>query len=161
MAAGPILPFSQDAGGSARLFPYRYVSAGANYKRLHGLGVEASLGGDAYWELAFALPKSLPSGTLKLRLLAQANAAAGNAKVNPKWASVAAAEDPGSLTLNAEGTSTLTWSTGDADKLKELVITLDADTAVAGEILVMQLCFETASWTLAAASSWLPFLIWE
>jgi len=102
----------------------------------------------------------MPSGTFQLRWLALTNATSGNAKVNPKWASVAAEEDPSSATLNAEGTSTLTWAAGDNDQYKELTVTLDADTAVASEMIVMDLTFETASWTLAQVSTWIVCVRW-
>jgi len=160
MAGGPIFPHSAFPT-TLNAFPNFHVGAGANSKHDEGLGVAASLGADTTWRLRFQMPPTLPSGTGKLRLLALANATSGAAKVNPKWASVAAAEDPSSATLNAEGTSTLTWATGDNDKYKELKITLDADTLVAGEEVVMDLVFETTSWTLAQVSTWIASILWE
>jgi len=161
MAGGPIFPCSAFPNTAGNTFP-RFHSGGTNSRRIEGLGVLASIGSDSVWHLVFAMPPSaLPSGTCKLRLLALANATSGSAKVNPKWASVAAGENPDTATLNAEGTSTLTWAAGDNDDFKELKITLDADTPVAGELIVMDLTFETASWTLAVDSSWLPSVIWE
>lgn len=161
MAGGPIFPHSAVPVTTSRVFPNIHVGAGANSKHDEGLGVEASLGADAIWRLRFMMPPgSLPSGTCQLHLFALANATSGSAKVNPKWASVAAAEDPSSATLNAEGTSTLTWAAGDADDYKELTITLDADTPVAGEMLVMDLTFETTSWTLAQVSTWITSVRW-
>jgi hypothetical protein len=74
---------------------------------------------------------------------------------------VAVEEDPSSATLNAEGTSTLTWAAGDNDQYRELKITLDADTPVAAEVIVMDLVFETTSWTLAQVSTWPASLIGE
>lgn len=107
------------------------------------------------------MPPTLPTGTGKLRILALANATSGNAKPNVKWASVAPEEDPSSATLNAEGVGTLTWGAGDNDQYKELKVTLDADTLVASEMVVMDLVFETASWTLAQVSTWIVSVIWE
>ena len=162
MAGGPILPHSAYPATSGRVFPNFHVGAGANSKHDEGLGVEASVGADSTWRLRFMMPPtSLPSGTGKLRLLALANATSGNAKVNPKWASVAVEEDPSSATLNAETVQTLTWGASDNDQYKELKITLDADTLVAGEIVVMDLVFETSSWTLAQVSTWIASIIWE
>lgn len=161
MAGGPILPNSQYPATAGRVFPNFHVGAGANSKHDEGLGVEASVGADSTWRLRFLMPPSLPTGTCKLRLLALANATSGAAKVNAKWASVAPEEDPSSATLNAEGTSTLTWAAGDNDQYKELKITLDADTPVASEVVVMDLVFETSSWTLAQVSTWIPSVIWE
>lgn len=162
MAGGPVFPRSAYPVTGGRVFPNIHVGAGANSKQEEGLGVEASVGADSIWRLRFSMPPtSLPTGTGKLKLLALAAATTGNAKVNPKWASVAVGEDPSSATLNAEGTSTLTWAAGDSDDYKELKITLDADTLVAGEEVVMDLVFETTSWTLAQVSTWIPSIIWE
>lgn len=161
MAGGPIFPHSAYPVTAGRVFPNFHVGAGANSKHDEGLGVEASVGADSTWRLRFQMPPSLPSGTGKLRLLALANATSGNAKVNPKWASVAVEEDPSSATLNAETVQTVTWSTGDNDQYKELKVTLDADTLVAGETVVMDLVFETSSWTLAQISTWQVAIIWE
>lgn len=161
MAGGPIFPHSAYPATSGRVFPNFHVGAGANSKHDEGLGVEASVGADSTWRLRFKMPPTLPTGTCKLDLWALANATSGNAKVNAKWASVAVEEDPSSATLNAEGTSTLSWGAGDNDQYKNLKITLDADTVVANEVIVMDLVFETASWTLAAVSTWQPSVIWE
>jgi hypothetical protein len=161
MAGGPIFPSSAYPVTGGRVFPNFHVGAGANSKHDEGLGVEASVGADATWRLRFQMPPTLPSGTCKLRLLALANATSGNAKVNPKWASVAPEESPSGATLNAEGTSTLTWGAGDNDQYKELKITLDADTPVASEMMVLDLVFETSSWTLAQISTWIASIIWE
>ena len=162
MAGGPIFPHSAYPVTAGRVFPNVHVGGGANSKHDYGLGVEASVGADSIWRLRFQMPPtSLPSGTGKLRLIALANATSNSAKVNAKWASVAMEESPSGATLNAEGTSTLTWAAGDNDQYKELLVTLDADTLVAGEIVVMDLTFETASWTLAVVSTWQPSIIWE
>ena len=161
MAGGPIFPHSAFPVTAGRVFPNFHVGAGANSKHDEGLGVEASVGADSTWRLRFQMPPSLPTGTGKLRLLALANATSGVAKVNPKWVSVAVEEDPSGATLNAEGTSTVTWSTGDNDQYKELKVNLDADTLVASEEVVMDLVFETTSWTLAQVSTWIASIIWE
>ena len=162
MAGGPIVPSSAFPVTAGNVFPNFHTGAGANSKHDEGLGVAASIAADSIWRLRFPLPiGTLPTGTCKLRLWAQANATSGSAKVNAKWASVAAGEDPSSAALNAEGTSTLTWAAGNADDYLELKVTLDADTPVAGERIVMDLTFETASWTLAQVSTWTSEVIWE
>ena len=161
MAGGPIFPHSAYPATAGRVFPNFHVGAGANSKHDEGLGVEASVGADSTWRLRFQMPPTLPSGTGKLRLLALANATSGAAKVNPKWVSVAVEEDPSSATPVAETTQTVTWAAGDNDQYKELKVTLDADTLVASEEVVMELVFETASWTLTAVSTWIVSMIWE
>lgn len=160
MAGGPLFPFSYYPS-SSNVFASIHAGAGASCPNEEGLGVSASLSSDASWCLRFMLPPTLPSGTAKLRLVALANATAGDAKVNPKWASVAMEEAPSQVTLNMEGTQTVTWATGDNDQYKELKVTLDADTLVAGEIVTMELVFETVNWTLAAISTWQVAIIWE
>lgn len=162
MAGGPIFPYSAFPVDAGKVFERIHVGAGANSKHEIGLGVMASVDADSTWRLRFMMPpSSLPSGTGKLRLVALAAATTGDAKINPKWASVAMEEDPSSATLNAEGTQTLSWGAGDSDQYKELKVTLDADTLVAGEIVVMDLVFETTSWTLAVFSNWIASIIWE
>ena len=161
MAGGPIRPFSVHFETADRVFPYVYESDGANHQHIEGIGVEASLGANATVELAFEMPPTLPTGTGKLRLIAQADATANAAKVNPTWASVAIGEDPSAATLTAEGTGTITWSTNDDDEFQELKITLDGDTLVGGEIVVMDLIFENTDWTLAVISAWQASIIWE
>lgn len=162
MAGGPIFPHSAFPVTAGRVFPNFHVGAGANSKHDEGLGVEASVGADSIWRLRFQMPPtSLPTGTCKLRLLALANATSGAAKVNPKWASVAVEESPSGATLLAEGTGTITWAAGDNDQYKELKINLDADTPVVSEEIVMDLTFETTSWTLAQVSTWIASVIWE
>jgi hypothetical protein len=128
---------------------------------MEGLGVQASVGADSIWRLWFAMPPTLPTGTAKLKLRAIANATSGDAKVNPKWKSFAIEETVSSPTLNAEGTTTITWAAGDNDQVKEAEIDLDADTVVADEMILMDLTFETASWTLAQISTWQAYVFWE
>lgn len=161
MSGGPLFPCSIYPVTSGRVWSNVHVGAGANSKQEYGLGVQASVGADSTWRLRWNLPPTLPTGTGKLRLLALANATSNSAKVNPKWASVAVGESPSGATLNAEGTQTLTWAAGENDKYKELKVTLDADTLVASEIVVMDLVFETSSWSLAVVSTWIPSIIWE
>lgn len=162
MAGGPLFPRSAIPVTSGKVFDNVHIGAGSNSKHEEGLGVMASVDADCIWRLRFQMPPgSLPSGTCKLLLRALANATSGAAKVNPKWASVAPEEDPSAATLNAEGTGTITWGAGDNDQYKELKINLDADTPVAGEEVVMDLTFETTSWTLAVVSTWIASIIWE
>jgi hypothetical protein len=161
MATGPIFPTSAFPVTSGKVFPGFHVAATGTSKHDEGLRVMPSLDGDAIWRLRFHLPTVLPSGTLKLRLIGLCSVNSLVAKVNPKWASVAMGEAPTDATLQAEGTTTVTWGVSDSNKYIETKITLDADTAVAGEVIAMDLTFETSSWTLSQISTWIPALIWE
>jgi hypothetical protein len=164
MAGGPLFPHSAYPVTAGRVFPNFHVGAGANSKHDEGLGVEASVGADSIWRLRFQLPPAIPTGTAKLLLRALANATSGNAKVNPKWAKVTAGSDPSSASLNAEGTQTISWAAGDADDYKDTLVALDAVAIGAGDEkkeIVMDLTFETSSWTLAQVSTWIVSVIWE
>lgn len=158
MAGGPISPYS--IAHSTGNYPTR-LTGGSNSHAIFGVGVVASLGADSILSLEFALPPTLPSGTCKLVAQAIANATSNAAKFNPKWASVAATENPLTATLTAEGTQTVTWAAGNDFDIMETKVTLDADTPVAGERIVMNLTFETSSWTLAVVSLWNFWIIFE
>lgn len=159
MAGGPIYPFSRLPITPLATFSSVHFGL-VNDRREEGMGVRASLDQDGTWELRFETPQVLPTGTPRLRLLALAHAEAGEAKVNPAWVSVAPEESPDTAILNAEGTQTLSWGVGDNDQYKELQVVLDADTVIAGELIVMHLNFETTGWTLAVVSTWQASIIW-
>lgn len=161
MSGGPILPSSIYLGGaSGNLYPNFYVpatntnAAGA----IEGVGVVASLGADAPAVMQFNMPEAIPSGTLKLRCLAMANATSGVAKLTVKDKNVAAGSSLGTSTLNTETQLSQTWAT--ADILVENKITLTS-APNANDILTVLATFNTASWTLAAASTWQFSIVWE
>jgi hypothetical protein len=161
MSGGPILPSSVYLGAaSGNLYPAFYIpatntnAAGA----LEGVGVIASLGSDATATLQFNMPESIPSGTLKLRCLAMANATSGVAKLTVSDKNVAAGASLGTSTLNAETQLSQTWAT--ADILVENKITLTS-TPSANDILTIKAVFNSTSWTLAAASVWQFSIVWE
>lgn len=154
MAGGPIFPNSVFPS-SANVYPDYSASNDA------GVGVVASLAANAIAKLRFLMPPVLPAGTAKLRVQAQAPATSGSAKVNPKWNMAGNGDDPAGVTLNAEGTTTITWSTGETNKYKVTKIDLDASTIQADKTLVMDFTFETSGWTLAADSVWTFAVIWE
>ena len=155
---GPVSPISAVPDTSGDVYPNVHADSS---KYREGLGVAASIASDRIWHLEFETPPVLPSGTCKLVLIAMADAATGAAKVNPKWVSVADGESAFAATRVAEGTTTLTWTSGENHKDKRVKITLDADTVVAGETIVMDLVFETSAWTLAVVSTWKAVVIWE
>ena len=161
MAGGPILPSSLYLGGaSGNLFPNFYIpatntnTAGA----LEGIGVVASLGSDAPVVLQFNLPESIPTGALKLRCLAMANATSGVAKLTVSDGQTAAGSNIGATTLTAETQLSQTWAT--ADIIVENKITLTTSPS-ANDILTILAKFNTSGWTLAAVSTWQFSLVWE
>jgi len=156
MAGGPIYPCSALPVTAGRVFPNFLTT-----EMPEGLCFEASLGADSIWRLFYRMPPTLPSGTGKLLIVGQANATSGVAKLNVKWKSYGANEVPAAASLNAEGVADLTFATT-AYRLTELKVTLDADTLVGGELVMLDLVGETSSWTLAAILSILPPpIIWE
>jgi hypothetical protein len=162
MAGGPIYPSSAYPNDSSgRLFPTFYGGAGGNAApHDEGLGVKASLDADATWELRFPMPPTIPSGTLKLRLLALANATSGVAKVTVKDKNVAAGASPSAAALTSETQVTVTWAAGNNDQYLETKVALTSSPA-GNDVLVVALTFNTTGWTLAQVSCWLASIIWE
>ena len=176
MAGGPLLPSSIYVGGaSGALSVNVYIGttatgtgAVAGYSALEGVSVVGALAGaDALAVLQFNIPPTgaIPTGTLKLRLLAQANANAGIAKLDiidgvtsPNTAIGASnfTTEAGSPTLSVD------WSVAPAgiDILVEKKVTLTA-APTAGQIVTVILAFRISGWTLAQASVWQGSLIWE
>lgn len=141
---------------AARVFP-TFLTA----EMPDALAYEASLGADAIWRLFFRLPPTtLPTGTCKLLIVCQANATTGDAKLNPKWKSYGALEVPAAASLTAEGVQTISFATT-AYRLVETKVTLDADTPVAGELIMLDLVGETSGWTLAQILGVQACIIWE
>jgi len=179
MAGGPFLPSSAVAiGTSGEVFLNTHVGKGPNGSQHEGLGVAnaTDLTADRVWHVIFDMPPSLPTGTAKLALGVLADIQAGDLSVDPTWASVALDEDPSAATLNAEGpnpdvrtggdgsdgdNSTFGWATGDDDKYLEAKWTLNADTVVAGERIIMDLRIDDGDTDVAAVSTLLPKIIFE
>lgn len=162
MSGGPIAPFppyTSDVSGNA--FPNFYVGAGGNASPTdYGLGVAASLGADTVWQLRFPMPPTIPTGTLKLRILQLANATSGVAKFTVSDANVAAGASPSAATLTAETQSSVTWGAGDADKYKETKVTLTSAPS-GNDTLVVAITFNHTSWTLAQILTSIVTAIWE
>jgi len=161
MAGGPILPSSIYVGGaSGNLSPTFYIPASNTNAAgaIEGIGVIASLGADASAVLQFNLPEVIPTGALKLRVLAWANATSGVAKLTVKDNQTAAGSNIGVTTLTTETQLSQTWAT--ADIIVENKITLTT-TPTANSILTALATFNTSGWTLAAASVWQFSLVWE
>jgi hypothetical protein len=161
MAGGPIGPISAyPSDTTGRLFPMFYAGGGGNAAATEeGMGVAASLSADSTWELRFHIPPSVPTGTLKLRVLGLTSASSGTAKFTVSDKNVAAGASPSAATLNAETQSSVTF-TSVADKYQETKVTLTS-TPSGNDILVVALTFNTTGWTLASASCWIATLIWE
>lgn len=160
MPAGPLFPSSAVPDASGEAYPAIHA-AGFGFRE--GLGVVAGPSADRTWHLEFDLPPALPPGVCKLVLIATAGASSGVAKVNPKWACVdpSAGDNAFTAARTAEGTATFAWSAGDDNDDKQTRIILDANSLTPGGTVVLDLVFEASGWTLAAASTWKAFVVWE
>lgn len=159
MAGGPLFPYSIHTGATGRIFHNVHATI-ATIQRKEGMGVEASLGADATLEMWFEMPQVLPTGTGKLRATVISNVVTGNAKYDIEWKSFAALEDI-NVALNSVALQTLSWGADDDTQLLEDVTTLSGDTIVADEWVKLNVIFRTASWTVAAISTWNFSIIWE
>jgi hypothetical protein len=165
MAGGPILPSSIYVGGaSGSLSPTFYIPAtntnggGA----LEGIAVVSSLTSSTTpypCVMQFNMPESIPTGVLKLRALAMANATSGTAKYTISDGVTSAGSNIGATTLTSETQVSQTWAT--ADILVENKTTLTAS-PTANQILTCVASFNsTGGWTLAAQSVWQFSAVWE
>jgi hypothetical protein len=158
-----LYPFSAFPATEGKVYPDA-IRTNTNDFWIEGVGVMASLDADAEIHYVFRVPGGLPTGTAKLEVTGFSYDANGDAKLNPKWASKAYEEDLdlAASSLNAEGTQTMTWATGsDAHQFKQLKVTLDADTIVAGEFIVLRLALETSGWTMNQRAIFNVSIIWE
>jgi hypothetical protein len=158
---------------AGNLFAGHHVGAGANVKRFEGFQVAASIAADSTLELDFVMPPAIPTGTPTFRILCMANATSGAARINPKWVSVAAGVSPSGATPVAETVTptsvagaagvgdTVTWGASDNDQLIDIRWTMNATTVpAANELVVVNLVFETASYTLAQVLTFKPMIGW-
>ena len=177
MAGGPFLPSSAfPVGTSGEIFPNVHVGDGANASSQEGLGVAnaTDLTADRIWHLTFQMPTTLPTGTATFRVFVLADIQAGDFSIDPAWASVAMDQDPSAATLTAEGpdpdsrtggngsntdNSTFGWDTADDDVYIEARWTLNADTVVAGEVIVMDLRIDDGDTDVAAVVTMFPSVI--
>ena len=162
MSGGPLYPSSPPVFvTSGKVGAGVHVGAASTGVRsTRGIQVIGSLDANADVELTFDMPPVLPTGTGKLRLVGR-TAGTGVVKIDVDWVSVAIGENPSSMALLSEGTSTLTVAGGDSDEFLQIKVPLDADILVAAEIVAMRLRFLAALWTLNQPFTVMPSIIWE
>jgi hypothetical protein len=166
MAGGPLLPSSIYVGGASGNLSVNFYIPATNTNNagaIEGVSVIASLGADAPAVLQFNIPPTggIPSGTLKLRVLAWANATSGTAKLDIADGATSPPANIGATTLTTEaGSPTIsqTWTTADVIVENKVPLTT---APTAGQILTVLATFRTASWNLTQASVWQFSLIWE
>ncbi len=164
MAGGPIVPVSAFPVTAGDAFPMIYQGAGTTEDRTEMLGIAdaTEVTADAVlWHLVFHTPEVLPTGTAKLQIRTRANATTGVIGLNIQWVSVSEAQSPDDATMNDEGSVDITTS-ATADQYKNTLMTMDADTVVAGEIIHMNIeVDDTPAHTIAADTGCLFSIIWE
>lgn len=166
MAGGPVFPSSAFPATAGKVFPNFHIGA-SNARAFEGMGVMASLDGDAIWALIFPLPDTDPTGTLKLKIVSLADVAATqSAFLRVLWVAVAPTENFDTIALNDEhsgGDLEIEHTTADDDEPIETLVTLDADTITYGTDLfaVVHIDLKTASWDLAVVWTFQASLIWE
>lgn len=161
MAGGPLLPSSIYVGGaSGNLSPTIFISSTDTNaaSAIEGIGCVASLASTAPGVLQFNLPESIPSGTMKLRALAWAQATAGVGVIQPSDGQTAVGSNIAATALTGDATISLTWTTGSV--IMEQKVNLST-TPTANNILTVLLNFTSSSWTLAQTSVWQFSLVWE
>src|SRR6516225_7104072 len=167
MAGGPILPSSLYVGGASGNLTVTFYTSGAGTtvanSTVEGIGVIANLNAaaDSAAVLQFNIPEVIPTGVLRVRVLAWANATSGVAKLDIIDGRTPAGSNIANATFTTEaGSPTIsqTWAT--ADIIVENKVTL-TQTPSAGDIYTVVATFRTASWSLAQTSVWQFSLIWE
>jgi hypothetical protein len=155
-----LFPNSFYPDGSGNIYPAFYVpatntnTAGA----IEGVGVVATLGADSAATLQFNMPEKIPTGTLKLRCLAWANATSGTAKLTIADGATSAGSNIGATTLNTETQLSQAWTTADIAVENKITLTTSP---TANQILTVLATFNVSGWTLAVASVWQFSLVWE
>jgi len=170
MSGGPIFPssvFVNQTNGS--IFPNFFAGGpggqGANAvtnqaPHDEGLGVMASLSGVSTFDLRFIVPPTVPSGTMKLRTLALANATTGAGVITVLAANVSGGGNPSLVTLTSQAQFTVAWTSGLAGMYLETKTTFNF-TPAGSDVIVMAFQPNGSGWTQAAVSTWIPTLIWE
>jgi hypothetical protein len=162
MAGGPLLPSSIYVGaasGNLTMTFFQSSTAGNNASFIEGVGCTASLGSTAPCTLQFNLPESIPSGVMKLRGLAWAQATTGSAVVVPSDGQTAPNSDIGATTLTVDSSMTWTWTVGSV--ILEQKVNLSASPGTTNDILTVLLNFVSSSWTLAQNSVFQFSVVWE
>ena len=161
MAGGPILPSSVYLGGAAgNLSSSVFISTTGTTQAnsaIEGIGAIASLATTAPAVLQFNMPGAIPTGQLKLRLLAFANATSGAAFWQVQDGATSPAANIANATFTTEAAQSITWAANVMQELKQNLTTVPT----ANQILTVVITFGTTTFTLATTSIWQASVIWE
>jgi hypothetical protein len=167
MAGGGLLPSSIYVGGApGNLSPSFYVAGTntvANQGAFEGIGVVASLGAIASAILQFNAPEVIPTGQLKLRTLAMANATSGTAYWQIQDGITSPGSSVGTTALTLEPNQSLTWTTADIlmESKQNLSVAPSANQIITVILNFAQQSGSLQAFTLAQISVWQQSLIWE
>jgi hypothetical protein len=81
--------------------------------------------------------------------------------VTPSWAKVGDGVDISGVSLSAETQQSYTWSVSNSNLTNKVTLTSPPAAGDENKMILMDLTFNTTSWTLAQISVWTAFLIWE
>ena len=167
MAGGPLLPSSIYLGGASGNLSSTFYSPGGaattvtNQGVFEGIGVVGSLASVSNAILQFNMPEVIPTGMLKLRLLAMTNSTTGTAF----WTTYDGATSVGSsvqaTTLNTEVAQSINFATlGVQDLLNENKQNLTT-LPTANQILTVVVSFATTTFTVTGTTVWQASIVWE
>lgn len=175
MASGRALRMSRHFVTAAKVFEGLYAKTGGTYTPgIWGIGVMASLDGDAKVEELFRAPPEIPGGTTpKIQAFMLADATSGLAKIEPAWRAVGPDTDLTNVNLSTEGltptlrtgggaSDTMQWEAGDNVRALLASWTMDATTApTLNQLILVTWNFRTSGWTLAVPLVLVTDIIWE
>jgi hypothetical protein len=167
MAGGPLLPSSIYLGGASGNLSATFYSPGgtaattANQGVIEGIGVVGSLAAQSNAILQFNMPEVIPSGTMKLRLLAMTNATTGTAFWTTQDGATSAGSSIQATALSTEAAQSINFATlGVQDLMNENKQTLTT-TPTANQILTVIIEFATTTFTVASTTVWQASIVWE
>jgi hypothetical protein len=167
MAGGPLLPSSIYLGGaSGNLSPTFYAPGGAaatitNQGSFEGIGVVGSLASVSNAILQFNMPEVLPSGVMKLRLLAMTNSTTGIAYWTTYDGATSASSSVQATSLSTEVAQSINFALlGVQDVLNENKQTLTT-VATPNQILTVVISFATTTFTVTGTTVWQASIVWE
>jgi hypothetical protein len=165
MSGGPLLPSSIYFGAaSGNAFP-AYFTPGTNTNSagfIEGIGVVGSLGSDATAVIQFNMPESIPSGTLKVRILSWSTTGGSLVgKITIADAGTAVGANIGAATLTTDASAqSITFVTADLIVENKFALT-GSGANTANNITTIKATFNTSGWTETATSVHQFSLVWE
>jgi hypothetical protein len=167
MAGGPLLPSSIYLGGASGNLSSTFYSPGGaattitNQGSFEGIGVVGSLASQSNAILQFNMPETIPTGVLKLRLLAMTNSTTGTAFWTTYDGATSVASSIQATTLTAEAAQSINFATlGVQDVLNENKQAL-ATSPTSNQILTVVIAFATTTFTVTNTTVWQASIVWE